>query len=519
MTWSDEDREAFRARTTLADLPVRTSADLIGTAVDDAWLHRDVSLLRHITDVLLPTVSRTHATPAELSELDYFTANAWNGIKFLDSDDPGGGWEWESPVLEQETLCIRRATQDEGLFAQPQARQCQILTNLANCYSTTGRVIDAIWHWDQALRAVPTFGMARANRGIGLWTYATAQYDPGHQLVLAREAWRALNPEHLQGLEPGTDAEFRRVRAQIEAAVRPEAFSVDFDIDGFPLGESASEKQYRRWCLKQRAFLNPLNELGEVSVAAQDVLSCPSVVAGIGEGPRFHDYMNQINQEYCSARWLIYEATHENAPHLSDRDVRLYNTLDYPSYGLRTEQLKLAFRGLYSLFDKVAFFLNAYLGLGVPEKRVSMRGLWYIKQDRKRGIRPEFSARHNWMMRGLFWLTKDLYEDTPGFRKALDPLARQMADVRNQLEHKYLKLHGDLWAGPDSSFFTDSLAMSLPRDEFEKMTLHLLRMVRSAIIQLALSVNREEQLRAEKRGPDAITPPMFLDSWEDDWKS
>lgn len=255
-----------------------------------------------------------------------------------------------------------------------------------------------------------------------------------------------------------------------------------------------------------------------MNIAARDILTCPSIVAKIGEGPRFHDFMNQLKQEYCSARWMAYNAIQQNEPHLSDKDVLLYNTLDFPSYGLRTEELKVSFRALYSLFDKIAFFLNAYLNLGIAEKSVSFRGLWYVKQQRKKGIRPEFDARENWPLRGLYWLGKDLYEDEE-FREVIDPAARRLNDIRNHLEHKYLKLHNEPWSNVGSSNFTDGLAVSLTRDEFEDMVMHLLRMTRASIIYLTLGVHREERIRARERGPDAVTPPMFLDVWEDDWKS
>ncbi|MDX5595492.1 LA2681 family HEPN domain-containing protein [Pseudovibrio sp. SPO723] len=40
--------------------------------------------------------------------------------------------------------------------------------------------------------------------------------------------------------------------------------------------------------------------------------------------------------------------------HFSDKDVALYNTLDYPSYALAVEKARLAYRMEYSLFDKIA---------------------------------------------------------------------------------------------------------------------------------------------------------------------
>jgi hypothetical protein len=44
------------------------------------------------------------------------------------------------------------------------------------------------------------------------------------------------------------------------------------------LSGSKQEQAYRRWCLDQRLFLNPLNDLGSLPVADHDVLTTPSVV-------------------------------------------------------------------------------------------------------------------------------------------------------------------------------------------------------------------------------------------------
>ncbi len=513
------DIEELLKRRTLADLPVSEAVQYLGANINAAWDSKRLDVLSHIVETLAGTINTSQLAPEDECPLHFFLANAWNGIKFLSSTDPGGGWAWESRAIEQETICIRRAIASDGLLQQPVLRICQIYTNLANCYSTTGRFVEAVSEWNRALLIEPRFGMARGNRAVGLWTYARTVYDDGHALVLAREAWTQLDPSKLKGLEPGAGAYFAQAREEIEKSVPDKVLATPFDVNGFPLGETDAEREYREWCLSNTLFLNPLNDIGPARIAAQDILSCPSIVAKIGEGPRFHDFMNQIKQEYCSARWIIFDATRERPSHFSDSGVLLYNTLDYPSYGLRTEQLKLGFRALYSLFDKIAFFLNAYLDLGIAERDVSFRGLWYVKQKRPKGIRSEFTARENWPLRGLFWLGKDLYEDTEGFRDVIDPAAKRLNEIRNHLEHKYLKLHSDLWGGPESSLFTDGLAVSLGREEFEDMNLHLLRMARAAIIYLTLGVHCEERTRASQRDSNEITPPMFLDNWEDDWKA
>jgi hypothetical protein len=178
----------------------------------------------------------------------------------------------------------------------------------------------------------------------------------------------------------------------------------------------------------------------------------------------------------------------------------------------------------YSLFDKIAYFLNDYLELKIPERAISFRSVWYEGQRKKDGLRQDFVACENLPLRGLFWLSKDLYENKQGFREAIEPVARELAEIRNHLEHKYLKLHSE-WAGvpsPDARaelpFLTDSLAHSLCRDDFEDKTMHLLKMARAALIYLSLAVHSEENRRQRARDPQGLIMPMPLDRWEDDWK-
>ena len=77
-----------------------------------------------------------------------------------------------------------------------------------------------------------------------------------------------------------------------------------------------------------------MNDLGPFPIAAHDVLCLPSIVVGIGEGPYYVGFYNQMKQEFTSARYLYYEAITTEKIHFSDKGVLLMNTLDYPSYSL-----------------------------------------------------------------------------------------------------------------------------------------------------------------------------------------
>ncbi|MEN5371423.1 LA2681 family HEPN domain-containing protein [Luteimonas sp. TWI406] len=124
-----------------------------------------------------------------------------------------------------------------------------------------------------------------------------------------------------------------------------------------------------------------------------------------------------------SARFMLWESGKSEEAHFSDRDVLLLNTLDYPAFGLATEQLKMAFRVAYSIFDKIAFFLNRYLALGMGPRQVNFRAVW--TEGKNKALRSRIAGSKNWPLRGLYWLSKDLFEE--GAQDLLEPDARRIA--------------------------------------------------------------------------------------------
>ena len=121
-------------------------------------------------------------------------------------------------------------------------------------------------------------------------------------------------------------------------------------------------------------------------------------------------------------------------------------------------------------------------------------------------------------MRGLYWLSRDLFDDRGGFKQSAEPDAQQLQQIRNHIEHRYLKVHEDMWSGPDDENpFADTLAVSIYRDDLEAKALRMLKFARAALVYLVCAVQVEERARAAK-GAKGIAAPMFVDRWEDDWK-
>jgi len=454
----------------------------------------------------------------------YYFANAYAYKRKLATAGTDASWQWEQNEIEKEIFHLRKALQ-LGKGTLPENHICPITTNLANLLNEVGRFIEAIELWNRVLDIDAQFSMALGNRGIGYTYYSRALYDQGQALLFLKCAYPDLKSAYQKETHhKDAKASFKAYKDWIESVFKPGELAKDFDVDSHSLGRSKAERAYRKWCLDNSLFLNPLNDLGPFPIAAQDVLCVPSIVVGIGEGPYYVGFYNQMKQEFASARYIYYEAITTEKTHFSDKGVLLMNTMDYPSYSLAVEKMKASYRISYSLFDKIAFFLNRYLELSTQDRNVSFRTIWYKLQKRNKGLRQEFLNMKNWPLRGLFWLSKDLFENKPGFRDALEPEASELNDIRNHLEHKYLKLHEDMCHGPlednDKIFksLEDTLAHSIYRRSFQKKTLRLLKIARAALVYLSLGVQSEEQQRASERDPDKVVPGMSMDVWEDSWK-
>jgi len=347
--------------------------------------------------------------------------------------------------------------------------------------------------------------------------YAEALYDIGHRCVFAYHAHRelteavALIASHPHLGDPRLSENFSTSAEAIARHFDLNAIAKSYRPEDGHLGRSKHERAYRHWCLSNTLFLNPLNDVDKAPISAHDILNLPSFTTSLGEPPVVIGMFNELKQAFASARWLLWEGMQARGIHFSDHGVMLFNTLDYPSYGLAVEKLKMAFRLSYSLFDKIAYFLNYYLQLGQQEHKVYFRSIW--REQNGKVLRERIAGSRNWPLRGLYWLSKDLFEE--GMKDSIDPEARELANLRNHLEHRYLKIQEySLSTCSQNSPFHDPVARTISRTDFERKALRLLQLARSALIYLSLAMHHEE--RGHDRG--GLTMPMHLDVWRDNWK-
>jgi hypothetical protein len=255
------------------------------------------------------------------------------------------------------------------------------------------------------------------------------------------------------------------------------------------------------------------------SIAAQDVLHLPSMVCEVGMPPNLIGFYNQIKQEFVSARYILWQGITElnkYKQHFSDIDNLLIDTLDYPNFGLGLEQVKLSFRSAFSLLDKIAYFINDYWRLNIPETKINFQSVWYEFNagNKTKNINKIFENHDNLILRGLYWLSKDFIEQDKNSHvllgSTMEPDADKLRTIRNHLEHKYLKVHDEIWNYTKNfrSYdpFYDSKAYHLCQSELVDKAMRIVKLSRAAIIYLSLAVNREEIINDENN----LVIPMKL---------
>ena len=318
-------------------------------------------------------------------------------------------------------------------------------------------------------------------------------------------------------LDPQSAAHFAAWVGQLQPLIKlmaqhPPKTSADAELGG-----TEQERRYRDWSVANRLFLNPLNDLDVDTAAATDPIHLPPMVDQSDHGLYFHGLLNQMKQEYATVRFLLFEGLEAGAGHFADRGVALVNTCDYSAYSIHLEKVRIAFRMAYSLFDKIGVLLNAYLALGLKPTKVYFRWLWYQGGKQQNGLKPCFQRKETWLLRGLFGLSQDLCASEDD-RDALDPDARDLAEIRTHLEHRHLAVHEECWIasgrGPAGEA-ADELSFAIDRPDFESRALRMVKLARSAIIYLVHAIWFEEASCASLRGDSGLTVPLTLDMIED----
>ena len=436
--------------------------------------------------------------------LDYYTANAW--ISRRHEKKPAAsrqGAHWEEPEIEQAIFHLQKAVNDPAFPFLDELLRCKILTGLGNQLAFMGHFISALTYWDRAIDIDPAFGMALGNRGKGIAEYAELIADDDKKPVflgIALDNLLASTNETARYFGDGQGREyFRAEQEKIEALLYdpndPASLACATSTKRRKAGK---DKKERKWALTHKLYLNPVNDLCRTQAAAYDLMEQPETVpSSLRMTPQAFRFLSQIRLEYIAARQLACDSIHAKAIRKVKKNS-LPNTENEPlAYSLAMESLKLAYRSAYSLLPKIAHVIRIYFRLKLAESKTGLKNVWYRDGNPANGLDRIFTRSDNWLMRSLFWLSKEL----PSERQlpSIDAGSYRLKTIADELENRYLRV---VEREPADDAIVDN---SITRDELEKATTDVLSLVRNAIVYLTLALHIEEKKRrqAEKDNPES----------------
>ncbi|MDA2629412.1 LA2681 family HEPN domain-containing protein [Bacillus sp. WOD8 KX774193] len=494
---------------------MRSKVFMISKLFDDAAMNGNKEIIISVIEYVELLIEKEKFTVLEKFQLLYSLGTAYSDLYTLDSE------EKKELIQEKELLNYRKALEIykkgdlDDITMLP-----QLYINMGNGYFNVGRVMESIKYYDLAIELVSNHPMAWGCKGKTLEHLARMTYDTGHQDILLYEAYQsiqlALKNKEVYPYQKAIDI-FEGISKRIEKHFDIEWLTKAFDFEEYEMG-NAKEREYRIWSLENNLFLNELNETVKNSAVAHDPLHLPIIVTELDFDYRLHGFINQIKQDYVSARYIFYKATrNEGSAHFSDKEVYQVNTLDYAIHSLNDFQVKNVFKSAHSIFDKIAYFLNAYYKVGIKEKDIDFNTIWKTENGfNKRKYKYENpiveKIHENLALKGLYWMAKDFY---PVHNLVIAPNSKIIKEIRNHLEHKYVKTVDFELISENSR--VDGLAYYLTRNELYNYTLMILKLSRDAILNLIMAVYQEEQIRKKSRG-EGITPPVYLSAIKNEWK-
>lgn len=401
---------------------------------------------------------------------------------------------------------------------QTRINYCNILVNI-------GRISRAIYEIRKI--ALKGHGMAMGNLGLELLDYSILDYDKGHGMLMREKTCSLLKYAISAPDDEVHHINKKKYHDKLISILGEDDIDIKFDNINEPTFKyecidkkyldyyddlPSDELYYRKWITSNGLALNTLNDFDYSINQAYDPIHLPNMITDISQVyPPYHGLFNQIKQEYCSARFMIYDGINTSEMHYSDKDVYMVNTLDYPVYGLGIEKIKSGYRSIYALFDRIGYFLNEYFSLGFGERQVCFRKVW----NRKSKLNE--IAEENYILKGLHWIEKDLHGNfISDYKEHIDATLNRTYDIRNIIEHRYLKILTYAEKDVEKSY-SDELAYVISKEEFENLVINLLRISRESIILLVMVINIEENKKKKNIGENRLMN-MYLSKYEDEWK-
>jgi tetratricopeptide (TPR) repeat protein len=426
------------------------------------------------------------------STVFYNLANGYNNLYLFEKDEnPLIGYFNTSKLNIAKEYYLEALNSDNSNDPEHLSK---IWTNLGNCYNNFGRVVEALECFEKALKIDPYHGMAVGNKGIALLYYAKISGD--HSGTFLNESYYQLSQALEFGVIPESRNYFLGNLKNIEHS-HPEIAKNAINPDNFPgakiEGDSKLERFLVKYCLENKLYLNICNVCQRCSAAVGDTLAIKSML--VPPNPRtkktdpflrLASYLNQMKQDYVTARFLFILSRYKELDFsFVDKRVFIVDTHDFNIPNVYLQIARFAFKSFFDVLDKIAIFINGYLKLGLDERKINFRNIWY-SNPKQNVVHNEIIAIENFSLNAIFDISRELEEGRH----------KKLREIRNALTHRFFYITPIKEAVDEEN---------ISEEKFVEYTMELARLVRSSLIYLVQFVFEEEQ-KKERDAEGKIFP-------------
>ena len=432
--------------------------DLGAVKLDENLIINGISLIENNFDEMMKTIT--------LSSLYFNLANGYSTYYSLTKNKLFNN---KNIIIKTKNLYKKALELCESLHLT-----VEILVNFGNFYNNFGRHIEALELYENALKLNPSHGMALLNKGQSLIEYRNLMDYDSPILLDAYNCFKdALNDSNLT------------YQGKISAEKSIQIFE-DYNKQSLLTKNKKSklninpnytdlESLSNIFCYNNKLYLNLCNFCQECENSIGDTIAIRRMTTPIKNEEIQNDlflvlssYLNQIKMDFISARLnLILYQYKELDLKFVNNNVTIIDSLDYELHNIHIQLVKNSFKSFYDILDKIAFFINEYYDLGINQKQIDFKRIWYTKKR----LREDLDFDNNGL-KALFDIHEDiLYGDEKKF-----------SDIRNTLTHRVLKI----------KLISDDKKEVMTEEELYNMTIELAKLVRNGIIYLMAMLDIEE---------------------------
>lgn len=456
-------------------------------------------------------------------------------------------------LYEKSLYILKKTNDNHGLLSF-------VLTNFGNFLSSIGRSFCAQYYWDQAIK-MDNNPVALVAKAQGVIFRSSQLYDQSHVNIhyyfanqLIKQAYMSFDAlEEEQKIPLKETGDLYHFTCWYQEHFQDTDF--DYVKEYKQKTKTKAELRYLVWSAENKLFLNDLNDLFEDEIVLQDILGLPDMTYKINsslslkESLVYHSNFDELRNEYTYARFLIFQASEikTDTQHFYNKTYpHVYDTL-HAIDNLKTSQMKSAFRILYSIFDKISYFLAKYLDLEMNDRQITFSKVFGWNENRKFKPRDKLKDSKNYFLHALFYILKEIESDQlNGHDKVSELNSREkiekprLSKIRNCLEHRSFRVIDDFGYELNTKFdMTSEFAyqnlkdqqnilikqgevetfeyleilekikekekkanyiLEIPLSEFENSLMDLVRLVRNSLMYLSFAVQFEEKMKPQPEG-------------------